>query len=91
MPSIEISRKHARPLADARKAIERLAKSIAKRFDVEYEWQGDTLRFQRPGVHGQIVLAKSSVRVAAHLNFLLVALKPAIEAEIVKQLEKEFD
>lgn len=91
MPSIEISRKHSRSLADARKSVERVAKTIAKRFDIEYEWDGDTLRFERPGVHGQIVLAKSSVRVAVQLNFLLGALKGAVESEIRNQLEKEFD
>ena len=90
MPSIEISRKHAKPMPEARKAIERVAKSIAKRFDIEYGWDGNTLNFERPGVNGHIALGKGTIKVAAQLSFLLIAIKPAIESEISKHLEKEF-
>jgi putative polyhydroxyalkanoate system protein len=91
MSRIDITRKHSLPLSDARKKIERVAKSIEKRFDIEYGWEGDTLRFERSGVNGQIVLTKTTVRVFAHLSFLLLPLKGAVESEIEKQLEKEFD
>ena len=91
MSRIDITRKHSLPLADARKKIERVAKSIEKRFDIQYGWDGDTLKFERSGVHGQIVLTKTTVRVFAHLSFLLLPLKGAVESEIEKQLAKEFD
>ena len=91
MSRIDITKKHTRTLSDGRKAIERVAKSIAKRFDIEYGWDGDTMKFERSGVHGQIILTKTTVRVFAHLSFLLMPLKGAVEAEIEKQLEKEFD
>ncbi len=90
MSRIDITRKHDLPLSDARKKIERVAKSIEKRFDIQYGWDGDTLKFERSGVHGQIVLTKTTVRVFAHLSFLLIPLKGAVEGEIEKQLEKEF-
>ncbi len=90
MSRIDITRKHDLPLSEARKKIERVAKSIEKRFDIQYGWDGDTLKFERSGVHGQIVLTKATVRVFAHLSFLLIPLKGAVEGEIEKQLEKEF-
>ena len=90
MSRIDITRKHDLPLSEARKKIERVAKSIEKRFDIQYGWDGDTLKFERSGVHGQIVLTKATVRVFAHLSFLLITLKGAVEGEIEKQLEKEF-
>lgn len=90
MSRIDITRKHDLPLSEARKKIERVAKSIEKRFDIQYGWDGDTLKFERSGVHGQIVLTKTTVRVFAHLSFLLIPLKGAVEGEIEKQLEKEF-
>jgi putative polyhydroxyalkanoate system protein len=91
MSRIDLTRNHALPLSDARKKIERVAKSIEKRFDIQYGWDGDTLKFERSGVHGQIVLTKTTIRVFAHLSFLLMPLKGAVEQEIQKQLEKEFD
>ncbi len=90
MPSIEISRKHSKPMPDARKAIERVAKAVAKRFDIEYGWDGNTLNFERPGVNGHIALGKGTIRVNAQLSFLLIAIKSAIENEISKHLDKEF-
>ena len=90
MSRIDITRKHTLPLSEARKSIERVAKSIAKRFDIEYGWDGDAMKFERSGVHGQIVLTKTTVRVFAHLSFLLIPIKGSVEAEIEKQLEKEF-
>ena len=90
MSRIDITRKHDLPLSEARKKIERVAKSIEKRFDIQYGWDGDTLKFERSGVHGQIVLTKATVRVFAHLSFLLIPLKGAVEGAIEKQLEKEF-
>ena len=90
MSRIDITRKHSLPLATGRKKIEHIAKSIAKRFDIEYGWDGDTMKFERSGVHGQIILTKATVRVFAHLSFLLLPLKGAVEQEIEKQLDKEF-
>ncbi len=90
MPSIDISRAHDKPLAEARKSVERLAKQIAKRFDVEYAWEGDVLIFERSGVSGEISVSKGKVRVKAQLGFLLMAIQPAVEREIHKQLEDEF-
>lgn len=90
MPSIEISRKHDKPMAEARKAVEKVAKAVAKRFDVEYGWEGNTLHFERSGVNGHIGLAKGSVKVAVQLSFLLLAIRGAIESEIRRHLDQEF-
>ena len=44
----------------------------------------------RSGVSGRIALSKHTVEVLADLSFLLGALKPSIEREIDKYLEREF-
>jgi putative polyhydroxyalkanoate system protein len=90
MPSIAITRKHSKPIADGKKAINRLAKAIAERFDVEYGWEGNTLHFERSGVNGRIALGKGTIEVHAELSFLLTPIKTAIEREIERQLDKEF-
>ena len=90
MPSIQIERKHSKSIADAKKSVEKVAKQLANKFDVEYEWRGNTLAFARTGVSGRIALQKGAVEVLADLSFLLGALKPAVEREIQKYLEREF-
>lgn len=90
MPSIDIHRAHAKSIKEAKAAVERVAAKIAERFDVECGWDGNTLVFERSGVHGEISLGKGEVRVIANLGFLLLALKGPIEAEIHKTLDREF-
>lgn len=90
MSSIAITRKHKKPHAEAKAAVNRLVKDIAKKFDVTYGWDGDTLHFERVGVHGLIELAKNKVTVQAKLGFLLFAIKGPIEAAIHEHLDREF-
>ena len=90
MPSIQIERKHSKTIAQAKTAVEKVARNLAEKFDVEYEWRGNTLAFTRSGVSGRIALKKGAVEVLADLSFLLGALKPSIEREIEKYLEREF-
>jgi putative polyhydroxyalkanoate system protein len=90
MPSIDIRREHAKPLPEARAAVERVAAHIAERFHVEYGWEGDTLHFERSGVDGHIELSPGLVRVRVNLGFLLMALRGPVENEIHRQIDQEF-
>lgn len=90
MATISISRKHTKSLAEARDAVDRVAKAIAQKFSVSHEWQGNTLHFTRPGVNGQIALSKGMVSVEATLGFLLMVIKSSVEDEIERVLDREF-
>ncbi len=90
MPSIDIRHPHSLPLPKARKAVEEVAKKLAERFGIDYEWDDDTLNFNRSGVDGKIALQPKQLRVSAELGFLLSALKGPIEAEIRRVLEERF-
>ena len=90
MPSIEIHRRHDKSMKDAKVAVEHVADKIAERFDVACGWNGNTLDFERSGVHGKISLSKGEVHVVVNLGFLLLALRGTIEAEIHKYLDREF-
>lgn len=76
-------------MAEARKAVNKLAKSIAKEFDLEYDWDGNTLAFSRSGVDGHIALEKGEVHVYAQLGFLMGMMKPMIEGEIHRHLDEQ--
>lgn len=90
MPSIDIKRSHSRPLPEARKSIERVAEHIAKKFDVTWAWQGNSLQFNRSGVDGQIKVSASQVHVIVNLGFLLTMLQAPVEREINRYLDEEF-
>ena len=90
MSNIDIRRSHARPLKEARAAIERVAEHIAEKFDVEYGWNGNSMEFSRGGVDGHIAVSAKEIHVTAKLGFLLGALKGPIEAEIRRVLDERF-
>jgi putative polyhydroxyalkanoate system protein len=90
MPAIDIRHAHSMPPAKARKAVDEVARKLAERFDIEYDWDGDALNFTRSGVDGRIALAPNQLHVTAQLGFLLSALKGPIEAEIRRVLEERF-
>jgi putative polyhydroxyalkanoate system protein len=90
MAAIDIRRKHGRSIKDAKAAVERVAKAIAKEYGISHRWEGSVLNFSRAGVDGKISVAKHEVHIHAELGFLMGTLKPVIEREIVRQLDKEF-
>src|SRR4249919_3899456 len=90
MPSIDIKRSHSRPLPEARKSIERVAEHIARKFDITWAWEGNSLHFQRSGVDGHIKVSAKQVHVVAELGFLLSMLKTPVEREINRYLDEEF-
>ena len=90
MAVIDIRRKHGQSVKDAKAAVERVAKAIAKEYGIAHRWDGNTLKFSRSGVDGSIAVAKQEVHIQAELGFLMGALRPVIEREIVRQLDDEF-
>ncbi|KLJ02873.1 polyhydroxyalkanoic acid system family protein [Luteimonas sp. FCS-9] len=90
MSGIDITHSHSLPPAQARTAVEDVARTLAERFDMQYAWDGDTLNFNRSGVDGAIALLPDSLRVTAKLGFLLSAMRGPIEAEIRRELSERF-
>lgn len=88
MASISITRKHELPHRKAKEVAEKIAKDLQKRFELAYEWDGDDVLFQRPGVTGKMHVAKDKLLLDVTLGFLLSPLKPIIETEIEAQLDK---
>jgi putative polyhydroxyalkanoate system protein len=88
MSEIRIRRPHSKPLDEARKVAEKMAKQLRKDFDLDYGWDGHVLRFERTGVYGELHVTTKEVRLEAKLGFLLAFLKPRIEAEVEAQLDK---
>lgn len=90
MSSIDIHHPHNKTPGQARKAVEDVARKLEERFEMTYEWQGDTLNFSRSGVDGKIALLPDALHVTANLGFLLSVMKGPIESEIRRVLGEKF-
>ena len=88
MATISIARKHSLSPKKAKAAAEKIAKDLHKRYDLEYEWNGERIEFERSGVSGHLSVGKERIALEVSLGWLLTPLKPAIEREITAQLDK---
>jgi len=88
--AIDIEKKHTKSLEEAQQVADNLARDLADKFSVNYEWRGDTLVFDRTGVNGEIDVNEEAVHVRAKLGFLLSYLEPAVEKEINRYLDEHF-
>lgn len=90
MADIEARRQHGLGLAAARRAAEQMAADLGRKFDVRASWQGDTLRFERPGVSGFVALTERDLHLSISLGFLLKAMKSSIEKLVHQELDTLF-
>lgn len=87
MSDIVFTRGHRLALANARALVQKIADELAAEHHLKSEWHGNVLRFERTGVHGQMHVGESKVRLAVTLGFLFKPLKAAL----VGHIEREFD
>jgi putative polyhydroxyalkanoate system protein len=90
MADIQITRSHAMPHKKAREAADRFAGQLAEKFDLESQWEGDTLHFTRAGVNGTLALARGSVEIRVKLGLLLSAFRSSFEGHIKDNLDRVF-
>ncbi|MBK7673426.1 polyhydroxyalkanoic acid system family protein [Accumulibacter sp.] len=90
MSDIIIRRQHGKSLAEARASAEHMASELNEEFDLSYHWDGDVMRFKRPGVAGDLSVDDQQVALNIRLGFLLFALKPTIEREIHRFFDENF-
>ena len=90
MADIDITRKHDLGLEEARAAAERLEDELGRKFGLKGSWEGDTLRFTRPGVTGSLAITQKDLRLTVALGFLLKAMKGSIEEAVLHELDALF-
>ena len=88
MSVIDIHRAHSLDKEHAREAAETLAKDLSKQFDVNYQWEGDLLKFNRSGVKGQLDISENDLHIRLELGLMLRPFKSRIEQEIHSQLDQ---
>ncbi|MBL3555704.1 MULTISPECIES: polyhydroxyalkanoic acid system family protein [Marinobacter] len=88
MSVIDVHRAHSLDKDHARQAAETLAEDLSKQFDVNYQWEGDHLRFKRSGVKGHLNITDTDLHVHLELGMMLRPFKSRIEQEIHSQLDQ---
>lgn len=88
MSTIDVRRRHNLDHDHAREAAETLARDLSSQFDVNYQWDGDVMRFKRSGVKGHLDVAPESLHVHLELGLMLRPFKSRIEQEINSQLDQ---
>lgn len=88
MSDIKLIRPHSLPLAKAKALAQKTADALAAEYDLTSEWRGNTLRFQRSGVDGQMHVTDSEIQLDVTLGFLLKAFKTKIAGHIQRNLDE---
>lgn len=87
MADIEIRRVHGLGLKAARAAADRMAEHLGRKFGLTGAWDGNVLRFERPGVAGSLAVDERDLNLSVSLGFLL----KAMQGSIAKSIEHELD
>ena len=90
MADINIVQEHHLTPKKAREAAQKVADKLAEDYDLEFEWEGDVLHFERSGVQGSLTLEKKQVEMFIRLGFLMSAFAPTIEAKVAENMKKVF-
>ena len=90
MADIRIVHQHALTPKKAREAAQKVVDKIADEYDLECEWEGDVLYFERSGVEGSMTLEEKQVQMVIKLGFLMSAFSSTIESKITENLKKVF-
>jgi putative polyhydroxyalkanoate system protein len=88
MPDIKFVRKHALSVAQAKKIAQKAADDLAEEYNLESEWDGNTLNFARSGVNGEMDVTASEIRLEVNLGFLLKPFKFRFEQHISHRLDE---
>ena len=87
MADIRMIKYHSLPMAQARTLVEKAADVLAEEYDLTSQWAGNTRRFRRSGVQGEMRVTESQIDLEVTLGFLLKAFK----SKFVEHIEHNFD
>ena len=87
MSDINIIRPYILPLKIAKARVQKLAGELGSEHGLRSAWEGNILRFDRAGLHGEMEVTESEIRLQVNLSLLL---KP-LRAQLISRIEDKFD
>jgi putative polyhydroxyalkanoate system protein len=88
MSEIKYVREHSLPLKQAKAIAQKTADDLADEYDLQSEWEGDTLHFHRGGVEGHMHVTDEHIALNVKLGFLLRPFKAKFEQHIERHLDE---
>ncbi|WP_085316265.1 polyhydroxyalkanoic acid system family protein [Derxia lacustris] len=88
MTTISINRKHTLGLERAKAASQRVVDKLSEKFGLESHWEGNALKFARPGVEGRLDVSETQVDVKIELGLMLAAFAAPIEQQLAASIDK---
>jgi putative polyhydroxyalkanoate system protein len=91
MATIDVKRSHSLAKDEAKRRAEELAKDMQDKFNLDWKWDGDSIKFDATrgaakGTKGQVVVTDKDVHVEIDLPFLLRMLKGKVESKVNEKL-----
>jgi putative polyhydroxyalkanoate system protein len=87
MSEIKYKREHHLSIRDAKKIAQKAADDLGKEYDLQSQWEGDTLHFRRSGVDGHMHVTPHYIDLNVKLGFLLRPFRSAFEHHIERNLD----
>jgi putative polyhydroxyalkanoate system protein len=87
MSEIKYKREHHLSIREAKKIAQKAADDLGKEYDLQSEWEGDTLHFHRSGVDGHMHVTAHYIDLNVKLGFLLRPFRSAFEHHIERNLD----
>lgn len=87
MAQIAIERSHSLSMDAAKSAVQEAADTLARKYGLESNWEGDTLKFQRSGVDGALAVSPDRVAIKVELGMMFAPFKGMLEDEIVRSVD----
>lgn len=87
MSDIKFVRPHALSITKAKALVQKTVDGLAGEYDLNSEWHGNTLHFDRAGIHGQMHVSDAEIRLHVTLGLLL---KP-FKGKLVDHIERNFN
>lgn len=90
MTDINISKTHELTLSEAKVAAQKVADRMAAEFDVQSEWKGNVLAFQRSGVEGTLTITDRQAVLEIRLGMFYKMFSAAISEGAERAMKKAF-
>ena len=88
MSHLFVKRQHDLDYEHAHELMDEVADEMARKLNISYRKQGDTLTFRRPGANGSICLTESEIVIEATLGIMLRTMQPVLENAIERKLDE---
>jgi len=88
MSIIALRRRHALSPQKALSVARSVAAELEREYGIRSTWEGDTLHFERSGLHGTLRLAPTEMLLDVKLGMMLFALRDTIAAQIERELDR---